>query len=404
MNTCSRSMSRKQDILFVIPGLDAGGGEKALVNLLHTLDPDLYNIDLLLFNASGLFMNQVPAHVNIIAPGGDYRLFTQPIVPSVTALVRRGKWKLLWSRMLYARTLKRAPNAAEGEQEGWQYWSQSMEQLPAQYDVAVAFLEKSSVYFVADKVKARKKIAWIHTVYSASGLKADFDLPYFKQLDTLVGVSARCVEDLVAVFPDISTRVTEIPNITSGQLVRAMGAENLPVPLRKSSLDIVTVARLSEEKGMVLLVETVRVLKKREKDFVWYVIGEGPQRGWMEQQIEEHGLAGHLVLLGLQQNPYTFIRWADIYCQTSRYEGKSIAIDEAKLLGRPIVTTNFETVHDQLQQEYNAVIAAMQPEAMADALIRVSEDDTLRACLVRNLSDFSLNETDIIDKIATLFT
>lgn len=402
MIICSIQMTRKQEILFVIPGLDAGGGEKALVNLLHTLSPADYNIDLLLFNTSGLFMSQVPAYVNIITPEGYYGLFTRPFPKAVTGLLQKGQWGLARDRFLYARTLKKAPNAAVGEQEGWKYWARSMQVLSKEYDVAVAFLEKSSVYFVVDKVKARKKIGWIHTLYSASGLQADFDAGYFERLQAIVGVSEKCVADLTKIFPAVSDKVVEIPNMTSGLLVRTMAEAPLPVPLRKSALDIITVARLSEEKGMDLLVETVKLLKRAGKDFVWYVIGEGTLRAWMEQQIREYDLSGCLVLLGLQQNPYACIRWADIYCQTSRYEGKSIAIDEAKLLGKPIVTTNFATVGDQLQNGYNAIVADMEPEAMAAAITNLSGDARLRETLVQNLSDFSLNETYINDRVGAL--
>lgn len=373
-----------------------------MVNLLHTLAPSDYNIDLLLFNTSGLFMSQVPAYVNIMTPEGYYGLFTRPFLKAVTGLLQQGQWRLALDRFLYARTLKKAPNAAVGEQDGWKYWSRSMQVLPKEYDIAVAFLEKSSVYFVVDKVKAAKKIGWIHTLYSSSGLRADFDAPYFERLHAIVGVSEKCVEDITAVFPAVRNKVVEIPNMTSGLLVRAMAEEPLPVPLRKSALDIITVARLSEEKGMDLLVETVKLLKRAGKDFVWYVIGEGSQRGWMEEQIRAHSLSDSLVLLGLQQNPYACIRWADIYCQTSRYEGKSIAIDEARLLGKPIVTTNFATVGDQLRNGYDAIVAEMEPEAMAAAITNVSEDARLREMLVQNLSDFSLNETHINDKIGAL--
>ena len=99
---------------------------------------------------------------------------------------------------------------------------------------------------------------------------------------------------------------------------------------------IVSVGRLSNEKGFDLAVEASKILKDKNINFRWYFIGDGNQREALEQKIKSYQLQNHVLLLGLKDNPYPYIKKAKIYAQTSRFEGKSIAIDEAKILRKPI--------------------------------------------------------------------
>jgi glycosyltransferase involved in cell wall biosynthesis len=390
-------MTNKRKLLFVIPSLHAGGGEKALVNLLNELHPDRYDIDLLLFSKTGLFLEQIPATVNIIQPQGAYAIFSLPLGQSVTSLFLKGKWTLAIARIQYAQELRKHPNAAIAEQQAWKYWRKCMPTLEPHYDVAIGFLEKSSIYYIVDKVNATKKIGWIHTAYAQSGLDATFDNTYFNQLDALVGVSEQCINDLIEAFPSCEDKITEIPNLISKKMLLSMAEAK--VSLSKSNLDIITVARMSEEKGMELLVATAKILKEKGVAFVWYLIGDGPMKSWIEKEIQNLDLSENLILLGLQNNPYKFIKWADVYCQPSKFEGKSIAIDEAKLLAKPIIATNFSTVHDQLTHNQNAYIVDMTPEAVAEGIIFLYQNKDLTSQFTNNLKDFSLNENEILKKI-----
>ncbi len=395
-------MKEKKKILFVIPGLHAGGGEKALVNLLNELNADDYDIDLLLFNKSGLFLEQVPAYVSIMQPQGDFAAFSLPLPQSVKALLLKGKIRMALNRINYAKELRKHSNAAIAEQQSWRYWSKSMPQLQKQYDVAIAFLEKSSIYYIVDKVNAKKKIGWIHNDYSKLQLDKHFDTPYFEKLQKIITVSENCEKVLSETFPQFKDKTEVIFNITSKQLVHKMAIAEV-VNFDSQKINIVSVGRLEKQKGFDIAIEAVAQLPEDIRQQIrWYVIGEGVERKNLEALINNSQLKDCFKLIGLKANPYPYVHHATIYCQPSRFEGKSIAIDEAKLLAKPILAANFSTVTDQLEHNVTAWIVDIDSRNLNKGLEQIINDTNLRNKLKNNLINFELNSNTEIEKIKLL--
>jgi glycosyltransferase involved in cell wall biosynthesis len=110
-------------------------------------------------------------------------------------------------------------------------------------------------------------------------------------------------------------------------------------------------------------------------------------------------LQNHIVFLGLKENPYPFIKQSDIYIQPSRFEGKSLAIDEAKILHKPIILTNFSTAKDQITNEVNGLIVEMNPEALVNGILRMQSDTHLKNQLIENLCNEIVGNESEIEKI-----
>ena len=140
--------------------------------------------------------------------------------------------------------------------------------------------------------------------------------------------------------------------------------------------------RLAPPKNHILAVETARVLRERGLDFCWFFIGEGGQLPIINDLIKKYALEDYVKPLGLRTNPYAYMMRCDIYVQTSSFEGFGLTIAEAKILGKPVVSTNFDVVHDQLTHEKNGLIAEMNPEAVADAIMRIYDDKNLRDSII----------------------
>lgn len=393
----------KKRIVFVIPSLDAGGGEKSLVNLLNCIDFNQYEVDLILLNKKGLFLNSIPHNVSIIKIEGNYIDFTKGLFESVLCFFIQFKFSLLFNRILYWLKNRIYKNKAKAEQSSWKNLSASISYIHNEYDVAIAFLEKSSIYFTVDKLNATKKIGWIHTNYSSSGMSADFDKNYFDKLNYIVGVSLECEENLKFNFPEFKNKIKTIHNIVSPTVIYLLANEVvLDCNFESLSNAIVTIARLSHEKGCDLVIETGSILKKANVDFKWFIIGEGQERDHLESKIKEYNLENNVILLGLKSNPYPYLKAATLYVQPSRYEGKSIAIDEAKILNKPIVVTNFSTAKDQIQHQLNGIITDMNPDALATAISNLLNDKNLQRSLAENLSQEQLGTEDEIHKIYQL--
>ncbi|WP_191556865.1 glycosyltransferase [Metabacillus idriensis] len=392
----------KKNLLFVIPGLDAGGGEKSLVNLLTQIDYTSYNIDLLLFNHDGIFMRYLPKEVNVLPLPDKYTIFALPALQSVQKFLIAGDFNMAYHRILFALGNKRNKNVSKKEQYNWKYFSKSLPKIQKKYDAAIGFLEKSSTYFCVDKVNANKKIGWVHIDYDKLGMDPNYDINYFDQLDHIITVSEECRNILSKRFPSQKDKIDVIYNIISPKVIEYMASQQLHDEISQSAanqISILTIGRLHEQKGYDLAIEACRLLVDRGINVRWYVIGEGEEREKLEKMIRDKKLEKYFILQGLEQNPYPFLEKADIYAQTSKFEGKSIAIDEAKVLKKPIIVTDFSTAKDQINSGIDGIIVEMSSAAIANGIENLAHDHQLRKTLSENLSKQELGTETEINKL-----
>lgn len=394
----------KKSIVFVIPSLAAGGGEKSLVNLLNCIDFRLYDVDLILFKKQGIFLNSIPKEVTIVPIQGDYIDFTKGLFQSITAFFIKFKMRLLAHRLSFYIKNKRITNKAKAEQYSWINISSSIPSFPKKYDAAIAFLEKSSVYFTVEKINAPLKIGWIHTNYSSSGMSSKFDSPYFSQLKALIAVSPECNDNLKLNFHEFSSKIATIYNVVSPDIIRSLSqkTENIDGRFNDGVPILVTVARLSQEKGCDLAIEAGRIMKENDLAFKWFIIGEGSERVKLENKINEYKLGEHVFLIGLKENPYPYVSGCTIYVQPSRYEGKSIAIEEAKILLKPIVVTDFSTAKDQIESGRTGIIAEMTATGLATTIQNLLDNTELQMQLSSNLANEDLGTENEINKLYTI--
>jgi glycosyltransferase involved in cell wall biosynthesis len=383
--------------------LVCGGAEKSLLSLLETIDYSRYNVDLFLFKHEGIFLNKVPKEVTLLPEPDNYKYFDMPIKKSITELVIKGKYKSAFNRIVLGYLAKTETNGAVIEQKLWRFLSNSIGQINKEYDVAIGFQEKNPIYFCVDKVKAKTKIGWIHTDYNKLGIDSNKDKLYFSKLDYVVTVSDELVNILKGNFTLLEDRFKCIYNIVSSKMIKKMSLEKVDFRgINDQGISLISVGRLAKEKGLDISLDAFEILIKRGYDLKWYIIGEGNVREELEQGIREKKLEGRVIFLGLKENPYPFIKQSDIYLQTSRYEGKSISIDEAKILAKPILITNFETAPNHISHLENGIISEMNPLSVADGLEHLILDKKLREKFSVNLMARDLGTEREIRKLYQL--
>lgn len=393
----------KKNLLFIIPSLSAGGGEKSLVNLLFQIDYDLYNVDLFLFNKSGVFLNSLPQEVNLLGAPHNYQTFTTGLKNSIKSFLGKGQLPLAYSRIMFTIMNRVIKNTAVSEQYTWKYQNRSLDILDKEYDAAIGYLEKSSIYFVVDKVKSKRKIGWIHTNYSNSGMDHHFDAPYFKKLDHIVTVSEECAKSLKENFQHLTNKIRVIYNIVSPRNIYVLSNREMPDLFDSRFINIITVARLSNEKGIDIAIKSCKKLMEKGYKVRWYVIGDGNEREKLENMIVSTGLKDNFFLMGIKENPYPYIKNADIYVQPSRYEGKSIAIDEAKILHKPIVITNYDTAMDQIKHGVNGIVVARSEDGVSEGVEAIINDTSLKETLISSLRKEKLGTEEEIHKLYEIF-
>lgn len=387
----------KTKLLFVMNNLHCGGAERALISLLQQIDYERYAVDLLLFRHEGLFLAQLPAAVHLLDEPYGYHFFDMSARTAVTRSLLAGRPDIAWRRVMAGTVFRTEQNRTRSEQRVWKYIAGSMPRLPGRYDAAIGFLEKSPIYYCVDKVNATRKIGFIHSDYDQLGMDPYMDDPYFAQLDYLATVSESAVKMLQDRFPQYREKIVLMHNIVSPPVIRQLAQEEISLP--HIGTTIVSTGRLHPCKGFDLAIAACQLLVQAGYTLRWYVIGEGTERPNLEQQIRDSGVEGIFILAGQKDNPYPYIRECDLYVQTSRFEGRCLAITEAKIMHKPIVSTDFPVIHDQLQHEVNGLIVGQSALEIFEGIRRLIDDVPLRQQLVSGLTQESYGTVQEMDKL-----
>lgn len=390
-------------LLFVMNTLECGGAEKSLISLLENIDYKEYEVDLFLFKHKGTFLKSIPSNVNLIPEVKYYKYFEKPIGVSIKELSKKGKITVILKRIMAGRIYRTEKVSSLAEQKVWKYVRSILRNNSKEYDAAIGFMERSPIYFVIDNVKAKKKIGWIHTDYRKINADKNFDFKYFKKLDTLVTISEDCANILKLEFPEISNKIKVINNIVSKTIINKLSKEIVDFPNEdEKSVKIVSVGRVEPEKGFDIAVEACNILKRKDICIKWYIIGNGTEREKLEKQISKYKLNDNFYILGIKENPYAYLSKADIYVQPSRYEGRSIAIDEAKIINMPIVVTNFNTAKYQIDNNNTGLIVDMNGKALANGIEMVINDNKIKEKFMNNLKNESIGNEEEVNKLYEL--
>ncbi len=375
---------KKKKILVVQGSLQAGGAEKATVSFLNTLPQERYEVDLMLSSRTGLFYKQVPGWVNIIDAPYPYNCLAHKPV-DWRFYIKHSPF--MWVKKVIRTYVAKHQSKLHLIQSLWKQWRDDIPVFDKEYDIAYGGQEGANNYYVIDHVKAKIKILWIHSDYEKLKYVDDFDRPYFKQASVVATMSPKARDILQKHFPESADHIWFLENITNGSMIRKMAAEEVNDDRFKlvEGVNLVSVGRLSLPKNFGRAVRVASVLKKRGVVFHWTIVGEGPLRNTLESQAKELGVDDVVSFIGLRSNPYQYMRKSDMLVVTSNYEGRSIAIDEAQVLGIPVITTNYPTAKDAVIDGETGLICDMTPEAIASSIVRLYRDKALYAHICQSL-------------------
>lgn len=392
LNIKLNKIDLKKNILFVIDSLGCGGAEKSLISLLPLLDYNKYNIDIMMISRGGLFEKYIPNEVSII----DYISHKKGLIGSFIYLI----FQLIFSVKLRIYQLFKIKK--HGAEVLWDTMKYAIKQHSKRYDIAVAYQQGFPTYYVASKINAQKKIAWINADITKVGYRKKFNTKFYLKYNYIVTVSNKLREIFNSSY-NLDDKTKVVCDVINHELVINLSNQSI-IRHHNKKLIITTVGRLVPPKGHFLAINAARILKEESIDFVWYFIGNGPMRIEIEQLIKENNLTEQVNLLGEQSNPYPYIKSCDIYVQPSLSEGFGLTIAEAKILQKPIVCTNFDVAYDQITNEINGLIVNKTGREIANAILRLINDDGLKESLIINLKQ-EVNKTMITEpaKVMALF-
>lgn len=386
--------------------MELGGAETSLIGLLEALDPNRVDVDLFIHSHRGPLMRYIPRWVNVLPEITPYSVIESPI----TEALKRGQFGVAVGRTIaklksrkYHRLL--SEHEAELDASGFQYVADCVEPfLPkinpsVEYDLCISYLSPHN--YALRKVRAKKRLAWIHTDYSTIHVDKSKELPVWNGFDHIASISPKVTETFLSAFPELSTKIIEIENILPAEMIKskAIGTnvdEEIPF---NNGHNILSIGRFSHAKNFDNVPYIAhKIFAAGISDLKWYIIGYGDEIP-IRHSIEKTGMHDHVILLGRKDNPYPYIKACDVYVQPSRYEGKSITVREAQLLGKPVIITDYPTAHSQLSDGIDGVIVPLDNDECAKGIASFLTDNNRRNHIINNLETADIAGLTEIEKI-----
>ena len=399
-------------ILFVINTLGQAGAETALLSLLQTLAREKgearYEISLYVLTGQGEMVSRLPADVRLLnrkyreesvltAKGRKYlkktvlkAMFTRATVVKLFPYLVKNTCAMLGKKRLLPDKLL------------WRVLSDGGMVLPEEYDLAVSYLEGGAAYFVADHVKAAKKAAFIHVDYEKAGYTRALDKDCYLAFDKIFTVSDEVREAFLKAYPELPDKTEVFHNILNKEEIVRRAEEGEGFTDGFTGMRLLSVGRLTAQKAFEVSVDAMKRLKDAGKNVRWYVLGEGDQRKKLQEQVDALGLTEDFILYGAVNNPYPFMKQADIYVHASRFEGKSIAIQEAQILGKPMVVSDCSGNREQVCHGKDGLMCGLTPDSLAENIMLLLEDEALRGKLGAAAAKKNADAAEEIQKLLSM--
>lgn len=361
-------MENKNTILFVTNHLTIGGVQKSLVTALNAIDYSKNDVTLYIRKNRLELLSHVNKNVKVIINNDQtkyYRKFS-----SVTLTIGAFLWKLIKKDKQAEEKIKALETTIKNqrmESEKKRFFTD------IKYDIAISYYSGYTAEFVMKNVQAKKKIVFYH---SSTDDQHHLHERIYPSFDKIIAVNSSVKNNLSKWYPHIADKITVIENFVDYQEVRSRASE-LTIPKQLDVTILCSCGRLSQVKGFDLAVDAAFILKNNKIPFTWYFVGDGPDRESLKKAIASKGLEKHIIITGMLDNPYPYMTACDIYVQPSYEEAQPIAIIEAQILGKPVVTTKTCGGVSLVEDQVTGLHAEINAENVAKKIIELMDNKTL---------------------------
>ena len=353
----------KKRVLFIMPQYEIGGITVSLYSLLSKIDTERIEVDI--FAApTGPYKGKMPNCREL--PQNIW--LSYPYI-SVNAFVK------VIQTVVYG--LRYALSKLHINTFPLLYWLGGKSLHTDKYDAVVCFSE--GMAYMVSCLPAKKKIQWIHCDYRRhlETNNPEFERYAYERYDTVV-----CVSDFVkGVFsenyPEFAHKTIAIHNVINVEDIQAKAKEDedLDDRFKTDAFTIVSCGRLDPIKGFNKIPALAgRVKDLTDKPFRWYIIGGGfvEEQKKVEAEIRNYHLEDTVILLGPKTNAYPYIAKADLYVCTSESESFPLVVNEAKALSIPIISNNFPSVYESVEDGVDGYVVSLDEmaEKIADFMVK----------------------------------
>ncbi|MGL6130042.1 MAG: glycosyltransferase [Fusobacteriaceae bacterium] len=340
-------------VLIVIETLTGGGAEKVLLDILKNLDNKKYLIDVFLLSKKGVYLEAVSKCVN-----------------NLDGLSLRNT---KYDKNIIFRKI----NSLYLKIRNWLFLNGYIYRIKNEYDIEIAFLEGKSTQYISNRKNNAKKVAWVHIDLEKHRiLDSEVEKRAYNNIDNIICVSKDSKKSVLNLYPEVISKTRVIYNPIPKEDIRAKSMEEI---IDNKKVTLVTVGRLTQQKGYDILLKAHKKLIDEGLDYNLQILGEGGLEAEFKSYIEENNLTNNTEMLGFKRNPYPYIKAADVFVVSSRFEGFSLVLAEAIVLEKATISTKCVGPSEILDNgKYGEMVATEDVDSLAEAMKKLIGDKELR--------------------------
>lgn len=363
-------MNRKK-VAILLPWLKMGGTNKVALRFAKELS-QYCDVTLVLSQNTGELLSEVPDGVHVLID--ELRSFRDIFAEDIKNL----SIDFLLKDIHYYANVR----AGRDDIDNYSYLASRNPNISEEtFDCAISYHGQSPERLVnlVDRIYARKKVVWIHGEMSFSDTFLEKMEKYYAQVDHFFFVSKATRDSFAKFIPFDTAKATVYYNPLDENEILTKALETPEQSFSSQTFNLLTVGRISAEKGQDMIPSIVQNLLDRGYPIHWYLIGDGPNQKKVENLIQEHHVQDYVSLLGVKNNPYCYMRMCDLYVQPSYTEGYSTTICEAGILGKAIIGTKPSGgIRDQIMDGVDGLIVDATIEGLTNGIESLLQNPVLK--------------------------
>ncbi len=376
----------KKNLLFVVDNLVLGGVTAVLINLLDALDYNKYSVDLLVLHYYEDMKVKVNPNVNIIEGDKQFRFVDESLgkilaEKNIKSLIGKLRLVFLLKSGMIKCTVKNSRKKL----------------LKKSYDTEISFNDGFTEVFTACGDSPRK-VAWMHidiSVHYDSARYMKLMKWSLKQFNMCVCVSDKVKQAYQDCF-DLEQMIT-IHNVLNANSIKNKSEEETELPYQSNEINLVSVGRLCAQKNFSRFISVHKRLRDAGYPVHSYIVGDGLNKISLVNQIQKQNVESSFTLLGRKDNPFPYVKNADLFVLSSTHEGLPTVLTEAIILGTPCISTDVAGAREILQNKYG-VIVKNSTEALYNGIKDILDNNKIND-LKKALENYEFESSDIIRKI-----
>lgn len=362
---------KNKKVAILLPWLKMGGTNKIALNFIRELS-EYCEVTLVLSEKSGELLNDLPSGVHLIIDEMvDFKkMFFEDI--------NHFRIKSIVKDLIYYAKIRMGKDSIDN----YRYIVDRSKQIcDTEFDCAISYHGQSPerLLNLLYRVKSKKRVVWIHGEMAFSKDKCRRLRKYYQKIDHFFFVSNPTQASFAKAIPFDETKATVYYNPINKQDILEKALQQCEPAFDKSYINLLTVGRVSSEKGQDMIPAVTRNLIDHGHKVRWYIVGDGDMRPVIEKRMKDEQVEDSVFLLGIKTNPYCYMKACDIYVQPSYTEGYSTTICEAGMLGKAIVGTKPSGgIRDQITDGIDGFIVDATIDGLTKGILKLLNNKELK--------------------------